>query len=269
MRARTLAHLSDLHFGRSAESDDRNRALARLLVSAEIDHLVVTGDITHRGRLSELGLFAEAYVSFIKAGRVSVVPGNHDRLGEDAGAALLRGERVLAEERPGLYIVRLDSTGPHNRNPITSHGRLTAEDIRGVGESFRRAPGGALRLLLLHHHPVPLPEETLHERLATRLGLPDELERGEELLRAIAGSCDLVLHGHRHRPRAHELFADTRAPLHVWNAGSAPELGRIRVLRHRAGRMLDWSWVAAPDIQAPPRRTALWALTEGAALFLA
>lgn len=269
MRAQTLAHLSDLHFGRSAESDERNRAVARMLLAAEIDHLVVTGDITQRGRLAELGLFAEAYAPFIGGGRVSVVPGNHDRLGEDAGAALLRGKRVVTEEREGLYITRLDSTGLHNRNPIASHGLLTEEDIRTVGENLRRAPRGSLRLLLLHHHPLPLPEESLHEQLLTRLGLPDELARGRELLQEIAGSCDLVLHGHRHRPRRHELFTDTRAPLHVWNAGSAPELGRVRVLRHRAGRILDWSWVAAPDIATEPRWAGLRVITEGAALFLA
>ena len=269
MRARTLAHVSDLHFGRSAESDDRNRAVARMLLSADVDHLVVTGDITHRGRLSELGLFAEAYAPFIRAARVSVVPGNHDRLGEDAGSALLRGERVLADEREGLYIVRLDSTGPHNRNPLASHGLLTAEDIRKVSEHLGRAPPSSLRLLLLHHHPVPLPEESLHEQLVTRLGLPDELENGDALLREIAGRCDLVLHGHRHRPRAHELFPERGTPLHVWNAGSAPELGRVRVLRHQNGRIVDWSWVAAPEVDGRARWAPLRALTEGAALFLA
>jgi 3',5'-cyclic AMP phosphodiesterase CpdA len=240
-----------------------------MLLAADFDHVVVTGDITQRGRLSELGLFAEAYAPFIRAGRVSVVPGNHDRLGEDAGAALLRGERVATDERDGLYIVRLDSTGPHNRNPLASHGLLTGEDIAKVGKCLRRAPLGSLRLLLLHHHPVPLPEESLHEQLVTRLGLPDELENGNALLREIAGSCDLVLHGHRHRPRAHELFADTQTPLRVWNAGSAPELGRVRVIRHRDGRMLDWSWVAAPELDTRPRWAPLRALTEGAALFLA
>jgi Icc protein len=269
MRVLTLAHLSDLHFGRSAESDDRNRAIARLLLSAEVDHLVVTGDITQRGRLWELGLFAAAYAPLIRAGRVSVVPGNHDRLGEDAGAALLRGERVLADEREGLHIVRLDSTGPHNRHPLAAHGLLTAEDIRAVVERLRRAPVGSLRLLLLHHHPLPLPDESLHEQLVTRLGLPDELERGDELLREIAGRCDLVLHGHRHRPRAYEMFADAGTPLHVWNAGSAPELGRVRVVRHRAGRILDWSWVAAPELDSRPRWAPLRAISEGAALFLA
>ena len=269
MRARTLAHVSDLHFGRSAESDERNRAVARMLLAADVDHLVVTGDITQRGRLSELGLFAEAYAPFIRAGRVSVVPGNHDRLGEDAGAALLRGERVVVDEREGLYIVRLDSTGAHNRNPVASHGIISGDDIRKVGECLRRAPAGTLRLLLLHHHPVPLPEESLHEQLFARLGMPDELANGDQLLREIAGSCQLVLHGHRHRPRTHELFADTRSPLQVWNAGSAPELARVRVIRHREGRMLDWSWVAAPELDARSRWAPFRALAEGAALFLA
>lgn len=269
MRARTLAHVSDLHFGRSAESDERNRAIARLLLSADVDHVVVTGDVTHRGRYFELGSFAEAYSPLIRAGRVSVVPGNHDRLGEDAGATLLRGQRLLSEGTAGLFIVRLDSTGPHNRHPLASHGVLSADHIRQVREHLLVAPPGTLRLLLVHHHPLPQLEEALHERVATRLGLPDELERGEELLRGIAGHCDLVLHGHRHRPRAHELFAGTRNPLHVWNAGSAPELGRVRVVRHLAGRILDWSWISTQELRAPARWASLRAIAEGAALFLA
>ena len=29
----------------------------------------------------------------------------------------------------------------------------------------------------------------------------------------------------------HELFAGTRSPMHVWNAGSSPEVGRVRMLQ--------------------------------------
>ena len=53
-RARKLAHISDLHFGRSAESDARATRLCRALIDARIDHVVVTGDLTHRGRRREL-----------------------------------------------------------------------------------------------------------------------------------------------------------------------------------------------------------------------
>src|SRR5712692_2199432 len=54
MRAKTLAHLSDLHIGLSYRNEPAARMICNELLENAIDDVVITGDITHRGRLSEL-----------------------------------------------------------------------------------------------------------------------------------------------------------------------------------------------------------------------
>ena len=71
---RTLAHISDLHFGRL----DRAvlPALARAIRAARPDVVVVSGDLTQRARRRE---FAEAreFLDCLPEPQI-VVPGNHD-----------------------------------------------------------------------------------------------------------------------------------------------------------------------------------------------
>jgi 3',5'-cyclic AMP phosphodiesterase CpdA len=47
---RTLAHVSDLHLGRDARTDDAAAALVRALLHERVDDVLLTGDVTHRGR---------------------------------------------------------------------------------------------------------------------------------------------------------------------------------------------------------------------------
>jgi hypothetical protein len=105
-------------------------------------------------------------------------------------------------------------------------------------------------VVTLHHHPLPLPEETLPELLATRVGLPyaTELRHGHALLTRLRGRCDLVLHGHRHVPRAATLWPRDERPLGLYNAGCSPALGRFRIFAHAAGRLLGApGWLDARD----------------------
>ena len=71
MARKTLAHISDLHLGRSRETTDRAAALCRTLVDADIDHVVVTGDVTNGGRREELALFARVFAPLMAAGRLT------------------------------------------------------------------------------------------------------------------------------------------------------------------------------------------------------
>ena len=68
----------------------------------------------------------------------------------------------------------------------------------------------------------------------------------------LRGRCDLVLHGHRHVPRARTLFADDARPLGLYNAGCTPALGRFRVFAHAGGRLLRRARLAG-CARAPPR----------------
>jgi Icc protein len=239
MRLRLLAHLSDLHIGRSPRTDDRASALCGVLLAREVDHVVVTGDITHRGRRAELERFREIFAPLIARGRLSVVPGNHDRLGDDVSADLMGGERVSVETPPGFHLIRFDSTGVHNRSFFAGHGELGDEDVERIAAAVAAAPADRVVALLLHHHLLPLPHDNHAERMASWLGWSsgDELERGEALLSRLRGRCDLVLHGHRHAPGTATLWPRDRRPLAVYNAGSSSDLGHVRIFVHAAGRL--------------------------------
>lgn len=258
MTVHTLAHLSDLHFGQGPAREAMARALCQALIESAIDHVVVTGDITNKGRDVEMSLFLDVFAPLLRQGRLTVVPGNHDRVGDDAGRELMKGRRVAVEEHPGLYLVLVDSTAEHNRSYWACHGELTRRMLDEVDAALDAAPERAVVAVLMHHHLVALPVESWLERVSERLRLPysNELQLGRELLERVKGRCDLVLHGHRHVPREFHLFTDTPRPLALYNAGSSTELGRLRVFTHQGGQMRiapRWLW-ADPARAWGPRR---------------
>ena len=240
-----IAHVSDLHIGRDAKTDRANRLLAAALEDSGVATVAVTGDVTHRGRHAELDRFEDYFRRLIAQGRVVVVPGNHDRLNDGVADRIMPGGRVAIASRPGLHLVRFDSTGPHNRRLISGHGLMTHADLSAVDSALGSAPEGALTVLALHHHVHPLPPDELSEMLSNLLGWPNcaELLLGNELLERIRGRCDLLLHGHRHVPSEMVMGEASDRPLRILNAGSTPELGRFRVLSSRAGRIGAESWV--------------------------
>ncbi len=249
---RSIAHVSDLHVGRDPRTSAAVRRLVAALVEAEIDAVLVTGDLTHRGRAGELAAFEDAFAPLLDAGRVVVVPGNHDRAGDDVGAGLMVGARVGVSDLAGVHVVRVDSTAPHNRSLIAAHGVLSPRDLGDLDAALDEAPPRTLSVVMLHHHVLPLPAEDLAERLSGWLGWPNaaELSSGRELLARARGRCDLVLHGHRHVPALVHPFPDDARPLAVVNAGCSPDLGRARVYVHEHGRVLRAGWIHA--VEAPP-----------------
>jgi 3',5'-cyclic-AMP phosphodiesterase len=250
---RTLAHLSDLHLGRSEADAVGLRRAVSALVESDVDHVVVTGDVTDGGQFDQLGAFQRLTAPI--ADRLTLVPGNHDRIGENAGRLMMRG-RVAAEARDGLYLVRVDSTAPHNRRLIDAHGQLTVDDLVAIDAAIDRAPARVLVAVLLHHHVHRLPGDDVWEHLAALVGLPwtAELQRGPALLKRLRGRCDLVLHGHRHVPAELVLGRGEARPLHVANADCSTSLGRTRLYCHEAGRLTGQGWLphhASHSVERP------------------
>lgn len=257
-----IAHVSDLHLGRDAATDRAAADLARALDDCGAAAVVVSGDVTHHGRLSELARFEALFRRQLESGRMTVVPGNHDRLGDDAGSALMDDARVAAWTRPGLHVVRIDSTGPHNGWLVSSHGHLAPRDLEEVDRALDQAPAGVPVVAVLHHHLLPLREDWWPERLATLVGLPfgAELAAGTHLLDLLRGRCDVVLHGHRHRPSEVVLDATGPRPLRVVNAGSSTELGWIRTFRVAGAGAWTERWM---DVQPRARASGDWRPAEG------
>jgi Icc protein len=240
-----IAHVSDLHIGRDSFTDRAAGLLASALEDSGVASVVVTGDVTHRGRHAEQDRFESLFRHLMAQGRAIVVPGNHDRLGDGVASRIMPGGRVAVSSRPGLHVVRFDSSGPHNRRLLSAHGLMTPADLGAVESALGSAPEGALAALALHHHVHPLPADAFPEMLSNLLGWPNaaELLLGDELIRRIRGRCDLVLHGHRHVPSELVLGEGSDRPLRILNAGCTPELGRFRVLAARGGRVREESWI--------------------------
>ncbi|RKH44456.1 metallophosphoesterase [Corallococcus llansteffanensis] len=253
-----LAHLSDLHLDMSRESDAAASSLVKALVAQDVDHVVVTGDLTHRGANAEFQRFREHFAPWMETGRLTFIPGNHDRPGEDVGSRFMEGRKVHTVEKTGLYMVCVDSTGEHNRNYFSSHGELTADVVVQVEQALSAAPPDVVVAVLLHHHVLPLPLESFPEWIATKVGLPhaSELALGKTLLERVGGKCDLVLHGHRHIPHELDLGQPGERALRVYNSGSSTDLGRFRVFSHLAGRLVgEPAWCQAAEPAKP--RTAV------------
>jgi len=267
----TLVHISDLHVGRDEATDDAARRLARMLLEARVDQVLLTGDVTHRGLAAELARYERIFAPLLETGRLVAVPGNHDRMGDDAARGLMRGGRVAVTSAPGLHVVRLDSTAPHNRSLIDGHGSLSTQDVADVRLALEEAPPGALPVVMLHHHVLPLPVEDLAERLATLVGLPcaDELPLGEDLLGRILGRCRLVLHGHRHVPAEFRVALPGAIPMRILNAGSSTVLGRARVIAHVDGEPTWEGWLAAESVAPRSWRPAPAGRRPGTAIAVA
>jgi len=226
-----FAHIPDLHIGRSAESDDNAARLCTALVAFGIDQVIATGDVTHRGLECELATFEAMFAPLASQGRLIVVPGNDDCLGDDISGRLMAGTRVQVSSNPGVHCVRVNSTAPHNRSWFNGHGSLDDSDLDAIDAALDAAPAGVLVVIALHHHVLPMPEEHVAERLSSWLGsaFTSELRKGRDLLQRVRDKCDLVLHGHRHVPRGARLFGSParHARLQRWivdGDGSRPRL---------------------------------------------
>jgi predicted phosphodiesterase len=73
------------------------------------------------------------------------------------------------------------------------HGRVTQQMVGGIQKSLREHPSIGTRLLVVHHHPVQLPQIDLNEK--------SRIIDAELLLHALEDDGSwLVIHGHKHRP---------------------------------------------------------------------
>jgi 3',5'-cyclic AMP phosphodiesterase CpdA len=187
---RTIAHLSDLHFGR--EDPRVVEALRSELDRQRPSLVIVSGDLTQRARRRQF----EACARFLRAlpSPVLVVPGNHDIPLFDVLRRFLsplgRYRRYIAEEAVPLFedgelfVMGLNSARPWR----WKDGALSREQVALISDRFAAAPPRALRLLVTHHPLRPRPGDPE----------PALMRRGPEALDAAGRHVDLALAGHLH-----------------------------------------------------------------------
>jgi 3',5'-cyclic AMP phosphodiesterase CpdA len=219
----TLAHVSDLHFGRPAVAE-RLDALRDFLAGVEPDAIAISGDLTQR---CSRGEFAKARAYLDTLGEIApyvVIPGNHDirwlgAVARNLGVAgLLREQahnfkysryrRFISEdlspslEVPGAVIAGLNTAHGISRGSLTKRfrdlgviGHVKHADIERVKAAFEAADPAAARIVMIHHNPI-------RGELSGRHGLANT----EQALHAFSDlGTELVLCGHDHQDAVHTI----------------------------------------------------------------
>lgn len=214
---RTIAHISDLHFGRHDET-----AAARLLADiseAKPDLVVITGDLTQRARHRQ---FAAARAFLEKLPRpVIVIPGNHDVPLYDVverfvGRLARYRHYISAELQPFFADEEIALLGLNTARSATfSNGRISHKQAAAIKTVFGEVPANRLKILAVHH-PLAAP------LTGGDLGLVGRAAMARE---AVAGAgIRLVLSGHHHRTSSGNLTGSglvAEASILLVHAGTA------------------------------------------------
>lgn len=191
-----ILHGSDLQVGKPYRPPvaEAFLVLARTL---EPDLVVVSGDLTQRAKAAEFRI-VRAFLDALPEGMpVVVTPGNHDvpvyRLWERVLDPYRNWRRFVAPEldtvlrMDGATVVALNSSAP--RRTLVA-GRIDAPQVAFARAAFGDAPPGDARILVIHHHFVPTPDEEGGSPLPNARALLAAFEEME---------VDLVLGGHVHQ----------------------------------------------------------------------
>ena len=203
----TIAHISDLHFGRHDPA--ATEALAADIAAIRPDVVVNSGDFTQRSRRSQWAL-ARDFMAALPSPQVCV-PGNHDIPLFDVIRRILSPlgrfrSSITAEPYPtwtgdGVAIVGVCTARPIILNPFGfwKDGALSDAQLADIAARFASADPSVLRVVVAHHPLVPPRDTEPRHHLVWRV---------REALDAFADSgVDVVLSGHLHLSYADESLA--------------------------------------------------------------
>jgi 3',5'-cyclic AMP phosphodiesterase CpdA len=253
----TLAHISDLHFGRPAVAE-RLDALKEYIAEIRPDAVAISGDLTQRCSNRE---FSNARVYLDSIGKIApytVVPGNHDirwlgAVARNLGLAGLFREqahnfkyskyfRHISDdlspslEIPGAVIAGVNTAHGITRGSITRSlrdlgviGQVRHSDVMRVREVFEHAAPDAARIVMMHHNLI-------RGELSGRHGLANT----EQAIHAFADlGTELILCGHDHQDAVHTIERGARG-LIISTAGTISN-------RIRPGRASSFNVVEIKD----------------------
>jgi len=234
IRTMRIAHLSDLHifpegairprdllsrrlfgaanvrlFRKRAHSSSIARAAVEAVLGLDVDHTVITGDLTNLALRREFEAVADLVAPLGGWDRLTIVPGNHDyytpgavkerRFEERFGYTLWSGSSgdgvyPSVKEIAGVMIVAIRSAAL--APPLCSFGRVGNEQARALRVALDGARASGRDTVVLMHH-------NLHFRGVFQESIGRLRDR--EHVSGILADCGatLVLHGHDHRE--HEM----------------------------------------------------------------
>lgn len=197
---RTLAHISDLHFGTAVPRVAEG--LIRELREKPPSLVVVSGDLTQRARRSQFAA-AREFLDQLTSPYL-VVPGNHDVPFYDVvrrfASPLGRYRHQIQEDLDPMFEDdELSVIGVNTaRSLVWKGGKISPNQIEELRQRLGRA-GDRFKVVVTHHPFIPSP-------LSQSSGI--DLARAAEVLAVLEEfEVDLLLAGHLH----HGYTGDTRA----------------------------------------------------------
>jgi 3',5'-cyclic AMP phosphodiesterase CpdA len=291
-RAPTLAQhvpspgaLRHLFEGTPRNSNVRLLRAVQAIEESGVDAVFVTGDCTDDG--SGWELVEAAFARWKDKGRLFVIPGNHDlylfplrgsgrprptaeskRAAWRAFAARIGLElhecgawdRHLPEA--STFLVGLDSCARPQRRFFRHNGAIGPAQLAWLKEIGERPEWKAARhrLVMLHHHVVPLPHG-VGRRAPSEVGMRlDDARSAAELFDAIGVTA--VLHGHRHvseqRQPAGSNFTILASPSLTLGcrSGDDPSFWRIELEEHLHAERVRVPVKSVEQDEDPPESVA-------------
>ncbi len=212
----------------------------------EVDHLVVTGDVTLSGEPTEFEKAKKLLEPWAESGKLTVLPGNHDVWSYEA-AEKYRFLRAIGVDGMGMraavqsfpcavplgdeaVLIALDSAR-WGEDPWQTPGKLGSQQLRVARELVREHARREKAVLLAVHHHLVIPQERVpSDARVARMPLAD----ADQIVRMVAElPIAAVLHGHRHVAFRVDLPAPT-GTTPVLCAGSASRVADEPVRRARA-----------------------------------
>ena len=189
---RTLAHLSDLHFGRTEQS--LLDPLRERLVALAPDLVVVSGDLTQRARARQFEQ-AREYLETLPKPQL-VVPGNHDvplyNVYQRFLKPLDKYKRFITDNLQPIYIDdEIAVVGVNTaRRFVFKAGRINEAQVEELRADICGLPEEVTKIVV-SHHPFDVPKDSNEE---------DQIVgRARMALEKLAGcGADVLLAGHLH-----------------------------------------------------------------------
>lgn len=215
------------------EDSALERALLALIETQDPELVIVSGDLTHRGRADQHAHAADFLRRLSRP--LFVIPGNHDipyALPARFTSTFAEFERHWGETEPvyrsdGLLVIGLNSV----RAWPSQAGAVTRSQLEHAARLLREAAPGELRTVVLHHHVVGAPFRNWKWPV---------FRRHRVLGALVDAGAELILAGHVHQAAASERreFEVVRGDEHAVVVVTAPGLGQPRPKRRGEARGL-------------------------------